>query len=47
MKHHWFYLKWYLRKTSSSPLQGFTMLEVLAALMISFAFLMGTLNALA
>lgn len=30
--------------TSRFPAQGFTMLEVLAALMISFAFLMGALN---
>jgi prepilin-type N-terminal cleavage/methylation domain-containing protein len=30
--------------TSTFPNQGFTMLEVLAALMISFAFLMGALN---
>ena len=30
--------------TSTFPAQGFTMLEVLAALMISFAFLMGALN---
>ena len=30
--------------TSTFPAQGFTMLEVLAALMMSFAFLMGALN---
>ena len=30
--------------TSAFPNQGFTMLEVLAALMMSFAFLMGALN---
>jgi prepilin-type N-terminal cleavage/methylation domain-containing protein len=33
-----------LLRTSTFPNQGFTMLEVLAALMISFAFLMGALN---
>jgi Tfp pilus assembly protein PilV len=41
-------LTWHLYRRVLTPAksQGFTMLEVLAAMMIAFAFLMGTLNAM-